>query len=221
MNIKTGYLVGILILSGCAKNTQMINTISSGNMKYNNRLKSPMHSAVNSIENSRTYNDNIFQAANHYHVDAMLIKAIIQVESGFNPSLVSASNAVGLMQLKPATAGRDAYRFKGVSGQPSTYELQNPAVNIDLGAAYINIIQNQQLAGIKNLQTLHYATIVAYVNGAGAMLRTFAYDKNIALRRINQMSPGEFYQYIQKHHPDPQAPRYLLKVTSAYKAMLQ
>lgn len=45
--------------------------------------------------------------------------------------------------------------------------------NIDIGAAYINILQNQQLAGINDPQTLRYATIVSYANGAGAMLRTF------------------------------------------------
>lgn len=78
------------------------------------------------------------------------------------------------MQLKPSTAGRDAYRLKGLSGQPSLHELKNPAVNIDLGTAYINIIQSQQLAGVNNPQTLRYPTIVAHVNGAGAMLRTFA-----------------------------------------------
>ena len=120
------------------------------------------------------------------------------MESGFNPNVVSTSNAVGLMQLKASTAGRDAYRMKGRSGQPSSRELKDPAVNIDLGTAYINILQSQQLAGINNPQTLRYATIVSYVNGAGAMLRTFSSDKRVAVNRINQMSPDEFYQHIQK-----------------------
>ncbi|CAI0837766.1 Endo-type membrane-bound lytic murein transglycosylase A precursor [Serratia proteamaculans] len=123
------------------------------------------------------------------------------------------------MQLKPSTAGRDAYRLKGRSGQPSSRELKDPAVNIDLGTAYINILQSQQLAGINDPQTLRYATIVSYVNGAGAMLRTFSSDKRVAVNRINQMSPDEFYQHIQKKHPAPQAPRYLWKVTTAYQAM--
>ena len=88
--------------------------------------------------------------------------------------------------------------MKGRSGQPSSRELKDPAVNIDLGTAYINILQSQQLAGINNPQTLRYATIVSYVNGAGAMLRTFSSDKRVAVNRINQMSPDEFYQHIQK-----------------------
>jgi len=221
VKIKTGCLAAILLLSGCAKNPQSANTISSSGMTCNDGIKLPTQVPVNRTGKPVAYNDDIRQAASHYGVDETLIKAIIQVESGFNPNVVSASNAVGLMQLKPSTAGRDAYRLKGLSGQPSLRELKNPAVNIDLGTAYINIIQSQQLAGINNPQTLRYATIVAYVNGAGAMLRTFALDKRVAVSRINQMSPDEFYQHIQKNHPAPQAPRYLSKVTTTYQAMLQ
>lgn len=71
------------------------------------------------------------------------------------------------MQIKASTAGRDAYRMKGRNGQPSSRELKDPVKNIDIGAAYINILQNQQLAGINDPQTLRYATIVSYANGAG------------------------------------------------------
>jgi membrane-bound lytic murein transglycosylase E len=221
MKIKKGCLAAILLLLGCTKNPQSMYTISSSGMIYNDGIKLTTQVPVNRTGKPVAYNDDILQAASRYGVDEMLIKAIIQVESGFNPNVVSASNAVGLMQLKPSTAGRDAYRLKGLSGQPSLRELKNPAVNIDLGTAYINIIQSQQLAGISNPQTLRYATIVAYVNGAGAMLRTFALDKRVAVSRINQMSPDEFYQHIQKNHPAPQAQLYLSKVTTNYQAMLQ
>ena len=164
------------------------------------------------------YGDVIHQAANTYGVDETLVKAIIQVESGYNPTVVSKSNAIGLMQLKASTAGRDAYRMKGRYGQPSPRDLKDPAVNIDLGTAYLSILQ-QQLAGISNPETRRYATTVAYVNGAGALLRTFAKDKTFAIAQINQMSPTEFYQHVQKKHPAPQAPRYLWKVNNAYLAM--
>lgn len=109
-------------------------------------VKTPPQAPVNRTGTPVVYNDYIRQAASNYGVDETLIKAIIQVESGFNPNVVSTSNAVGLMQLKASTAGRDAYRMKGRSGQPSSRELKDPAVNIDLGTAYINILQSQQLA---------------------------------------------------------------------------
>ncbi|MFN3068341.1 transglycosylase SLT domain-containing protein [Serratia sp. J2] len=218
MKTKIGCLMAIVLLAGCAKDPQTTGN-QTGSGTSGGWLKTPPQTTSNRTGTPVAYNDYIRQAASNYGVDETLIKAIIQVESGFNPNVVSTSNAVGLMQLKASTAGRDAYRMKGKNGQPSSRELKDPAVNIDLGTAYINILQSQQLAGITNPQTLRYATIVSYVNGAGAMLRTFSSDKRVAVNRINQMSPDEFYQHIQKKHPAPQAPRYLWKVTTAYQAM--
>ena len=66
-------------------------------------------------------------------VDPQLITAIIAIESGGNPSVVSKSGAVGLMQLKPSTSGRDVYQRMGWRGQPSVSELKNPERNISMG----------------------------------------------------------------------------------------
>ena len=68
-------------------------------------------------------------------VDPQLITAIIAIESGGNPNAVSKSNAIGLMQLKASTSGRDVYRRMGWSGEPTTSELKNPERNISMGAA--------------------------------------------------------------------------------------
>ncbi len=205
------YLMAALLLAGCAKETPVQTT---------HFLKpTPPSRADTSLMHQGPYGEVIRQAASTYGVDETLVKAIIQVESGYNPTVVSKSNAIGLMQLKASTAGRDAYRMKGRYGQPSPRDLKDPAVNIDLGTAYLSILQ-QQLAGISNPETRRYATTVAYVNGAGALLRTFAKDKTFAIAQINQMSPTEFYQHVQKKHPAPQAPRYLWKVNNAYLAML-
>jgi membrane-bound lytic murein transglycosylase E len=46
-------------------------------------------------------------------VSPQLITAIIAIESGGNPNAVSKSNAIGLMQLKASTSGRDVYRRMG------------------------------------------------------------------------------------------------------------
>ena len=158
-------------------------------------------------------------AASHYGVDEKLISAIISVESGGNPRVVSRSNAVGLMQIKASTAGREVYRTLGRRGQPSIAELRDPAKNIDIGTAYIRILQDSALSGIRDPLTLRYATIVSYANGAGALLRTFSRDRDRAIAMINAMSPDEFYQHVQNKHPAAQAPRYLWKVTTAYRTI--
>lgn len=158
-------------------------------------------------------------AARNYGVDQKLVDAIITVESGGNPTVVSKSNAVGLMQIKASTAGREVYRSQGRHGQPSKSELRDPVKNIDIGTAYLRILQRQQLAGIRNPDTLRYATIVSYANGAGALLRTFSRDRSRAIAMINAMSPDEFYQHVKDNHPAAQAPRYLWKVTTAYRTI--
>ncbi len=110
------------------------------------------------------------QAGKARGVSPRLITAIIAVESGGNPTLVSKSNAVGLMQLKASTAGREVYRYMGWKGQPSTSELKNPERNISMGTAYLSILEHGILKGIDDPEVMQYALVVSYVNGAGALL---------------------------------------------------
>ena len=64
--------------------------------------------------------------ARQYRVDPVLVRAVIQVESSFDPTTVSSKGARGLMQLMPATAKR--YRVT---------DIHDPAQNIRGGVHYL------------------------------------------------------------------------------------
>ncbi len=74
----------------------------------------------------------IFNLADNYHQDRALIKAIVQVESDFNPHALSPKGAQGLMQLMPATA--------------NNYEVINPYdayQNLRGGIAFFSHLMKQ------------------------------------------------------------------------------
>lgn len=204
-----------LLLAGCSSGPEK--QISTQRML---NKSSSLSTAQQNISFPRTpFDEFIRESANRYSVDETLIRAIIEVESNFRPEVVSKSNAIGLMQIKASTAGRDVYRYHGRSGEPSARDLKDPRTNIDIGTTYIRILKEQHLAGISDPHTMYYAAVVAYVNGAGALLRTFDNDKGRAIAMINRMTAEEFYQHVQSKHPAPQAPRYLWKVKNAYNSL--
>jgi soluble lytic murein transglycosylase-like protein len=75
---------------------------------------------------SAAYEDLIIQNASEQNISADLVRAVIHVESGFNPFARSIKGAMGLMQLMPATA-----RELGVTN------AFDPGQNIRGGVAYL------------------------------------------------------------------------------------
>jgi soluble lytic murein transglycosylase-like protein len=65
-------------------------------------------------------------------VDSELLKAVIAVESGFDPKAVSPRGAVGLMQLTPETADRYAHGTE--KQRPASQRLLDARTNIFTGA---------------------------------------------------------------------------------------
>jgi len=78
------------------------------------------------VSRSAPYESAINEHARRLGVAADLVRAVIQVESAFNPKAVSDKGAMGLMQLMPATA-----RELGVT------DPFNPEQNIRGGVTYL------------------------------------------------------------------------------------
>jgi soluble lytic murein transglycosylase len=73
--------------------------------------------------------------AQNYKLDPALLAAVIYQESKFRTDAKSSSGAIGLMQLKPATARGIAVRTGGSRFQTS--DLYNPEINIRYGSWYL------------------------------------------------------------------------------------
>lgn len=99
------------------------------------------------------YLQHVRAAAEKYRLPVPLLRAVMAVESNYNPQAVSEKGAVGLMQLMPRTA-RDMY----------VGDLYDPAQNIEGGARYLRLLAN--LYGGDMLKTL-----AAYNAGPDAVRR--------------------------------------------------
>tara|TARA_R110002072_G_scaffold6364_9_gene37630 strand:- start:10679 stop:11731 length:1053 start_codon:yes stop_codon:yes gene_type:complete len=153
-----------------------------------------------------------------YKVNESLIYGIIKTESSFNPFAVSHAPAYGLMQIVPSTAGKDVFqKIKKRSGQPTPNNLYDPEYNIDIGTAYIQILQEQYLAKVKDQNAKRYTVISAYNGGAGNVLKTFSSNRDQAVVKINQLPPNEVYLHLTQNHPKQESRHYLVKVTEAQK----
>lgn len=173
---------------------------------------------VNDHENlrARRYAHLVEYYASRFDVSRSLVYAVIKTESNFNPFAVSVAPAYGLMQLVPASGGRDAYRrIKGEDRVPGRDYLFDATNNIELGTGYISVISREYLAAIRDPVAREYCTIAAYNTGAGNVLRAFSSDRDQAARIINTMSAGDVYKHLRQHLQQDEARRYLYKVVSA------
>jgi soluble lytic murein transglycosylase-like protein len=99
------------------------------------------------------YDAHIRQAAMLYQIPEELIRAVIQVESGFDPRAISPKNARGLMQLIPETAER-----------MTVTDVFDPRQNIFGGVRYLRVLANLFNGDLE-------LTIAGYNAGEHAVMR--------------------------------------------------
>ena len=106
-----------------------------------------------SAERFSRYDEYIRQAATLYQIPEELVRAVIRVESDFDPRAVSPANARGLMQLIPETAER-----------MMVTDSFDPRQNIFGGVRYLRVLANLFNGDMQ-------LTIAAYNAGEGAVMR--------------------------------------------------
>ena len=162
------------------------------------------------------YRHLVERYADRFGISRALVYAVMKTESSFNPYAVSPSQALGLMQVMPSTAGRDVYRMlNGRDGEPTREYLLDPENNVRYGIAYLHILWNRYLADIENELSREYCTIAAYNAGAGEVLRTFDQDRNRAHHIINSMPPLDVFNRIKNGIPKEEARLYIVRVLNA------
>ena len=120
----------------------------------------------------REIDSAIDKAAARHNVDPNLVRALVKVESNFNPNAVSRKGAMGLMQLMPQTA-----RQLNVSNP------FNPEENVDAGVRHLKQLLESYGGDVR-------LSLAAYNAGSGAVARSsgmprYAETRNYVKRITN------------------------------------
>jgi membrane-bound lytic murein transglycosylase B len=134
----------------------------------------------------------IDEAASRHNVDPNLVRAVIKVESNFNPNAVSRKGAMGLMQLMPQTAR-----------QLKVSNPFDPEQNVDAGVRQLKQLMENYGGDVK-------LTLAAYNAGPRAVARSagvphFAETRNY-VKRITQLyygGSGPDSHFLQSPMHDP------------------
>ncbi len=130
----------------------------------------------------------IEQAAARHNVDPNLVRAVVKVESNFNPNAVSRKGAMGLMQLMPATAR-----------QLKVKNPFDPEQNVDAGVRHLKQLLESYGGDVR-------LTLAAYNAGATAVARSsgvprFAETQNYVRRITNLYYGGSVFESGASHDP--------------------
>lgn len=144
--------------------------------QYLDKPQSEQNSPLRHGFTQKEIDDAISKAADRHAVDPNLVRALVKVESNFNPNAVSRKGAMGLMQLMPQTAR-----------QMKLTNPFNPEENIDAGVRHLKDLLDSYGGDVR-------LSLAAYNAGAGAVARSagiphYAETRNY-VKRITQLYGG-------------------------------
>lgn len=134
-----------------------------------------------SAERYSRYDLHIRQAATLYQIPEELVRAVIKVESDFDPRAVSPANARGLMQLIPETAER-----------MMVTDILDPRQNVFGGVRYLRVLANLFNGDLS-------LTVAAYNAGENAVIR----HGGIPPYEETQVYVGKVLDYYRQYRAHP------------------
>jgi len=122
------------------------------------------------------YDHHIEEAAALYHIPVPLVRAVIHIESDFDPNVVSRAGAQGMMQLMPS-----ACKWMGVE---SPFD---PRENIFGGTRLLRVLANRFSGDL-------VLTLAAYHAGAGAVKKYDGIPPYQTTQKYVRMVLGRYYK---------------------------
>ncbi|MEI7841981.1 MAG: murein transglycosylase domain-containing protein [Gallionellaceae bacterium] len=151
--------------------------------------------------------ESVRDATEKYKVSYDLAMAIIKTESNFNIGAGSKkgaldirdpaafeSNPWGLMQVVPQRSGRGGWkRAKKQDRMPTAEELLNPKLNLEIGVAYLAVLQDSYFNGVKDDKKREMLMISAYHESPEKVFGVFSAKgkKEEAVAAINKLTQEE------------------------------
>ena len=157
-------------------NVQAAQSAAAEVNSYLGKSPSAQNSPVRGGFTQREIDAAIDEAASRHNVDANLVRALVKVESNFNPNAVSRKGAMGLMQLMPQTAR-----------QLNLTNPFDPQQNVDAGVRHLKQLLDNYNGDVR-------LSLAAYNAGSGAVSRSrgiprYSETQNY-VRRITHLYDG-------------------------------
>lgn len=157
---------------------------------------------------------------NMRNLDPSIICGLVETESAWNPMARSHIPAYGLMQIVPASGGRDAYKYVYKKDKkPSADFLYTPENNINLGTAYLNLTKDVYFKGVEDNTKAYLLTVAAYNTGPGNVAKALTGGTRLApaAEKANRMSIEEVHKTLRKQLPYEETQKYIQKVFNRSK----
>jgi soluble lytic murein transglycosylase-like protein len=146
--------------------------------------RTPIFRRVMDQPNAGRFEPLIEQYAKLQQLDPALVKAVIAVESSFQPNAVSVKGAVGLMQIIPETGER--YGIIGDATRSIEQKLRDPATNLRVGTRYLHDL------------------LVLFADDLELALAAYNAGENAVTRHDNTVPPFaetlEYVKLVQQFH---------------------